>query len=72
MAVEQIKDTMNLWGFLSQGWPYLGALSVVWLTHILARHREKKGLEDKAAHDLILAEKKRLYDQEKAVMLPTY
>ncbi|MDT3587323.1 hypothetical protein ROL70_20320 [Cronobacter sakazakii] len=66
MPVEQIKDTMNLWGFLSQGWPYLGALSVVWLTHILARHREKKGLEDKAAHDLILAEKNRLYDQEKA------
>ena len=60
MPVEQIKDTMNLWSFLSQGWPYLGALSVVWLTHKLARHREKKGLEDNDAHDLILAENNRL------------
>lgn len=48
MAAGPLKESVNIWVFLSQGWPYIGALSVVWLTHILARCREKMAIKDKA------------------------
>ena len=48
MAAGPLKEPMNIWGFLSQGWPYIGALSVVLLTHILARRREILAIKDKA------------------------
>ncbi|GAB7259027.1 hypothetical protein [Dickeya ananatis] len=58
MAAEQLKEAINIWGFLSQGWPYIGALSVVWFTHVLARRREKMAIKDKADLEQIAAEKK--------------
>lgn len=57
MATEQMKQVVNFWGFLSQGWPYAGALSIVWMTHLLTRSREKKAIKEKAQLDEILAEK---------------
>ncbi|MFE4109423.1 hypothetical protein [Kosakonia sp. YIM B13611] len=48
MAAGLLKEPTNIWGFLSLGWPYIGALSVVWLTHILARRREIMAIKDKA------------------------
>ncbi|ATF95381.1 Uncharacterised protein [Cedecea neteri] len=47
MAAGPLKEPMNIWAFLSQGWPYIGALSVVCLTHVLARHREKWAIQEK-------------------------
>ena len=64
MATEQMKQVVNFWGFLSQGWPYAGALSIVWMTHLLTRSREKKAIKEKAQLEEILAEKKRLHEQE--------
>lgn len=63
MATEPLKGALNFWRFLSQGWPYVGALSVVWLTHVLARRREQIAIIEKAKLEQIAAEKKRLHEQ---------
>ncbi|MCF1306886.1 hypothetical protein [Raoultella ornithinolytica] len=57
MTVGVLKEPVNIWGFLSLGWPYIGALSVVWLTHILARRREKMAIKDKAILEQMKADR---------------
>ncbi|MGX2008631.1 hypothetical protein ACWIVX_02010, partial [Enterobacter asburiae] len=57
MTVGVLKEPMNIWGFLSLCWPYIGALSVVWLTHILARRREKMAIKDKAILEQMKADR---------------
>ncbi|HCI6191194.1 TPA: hypothetical protein NPO42_000950 [Klebsiella quasipneumoniae subsp. similipneumoniae] len=64
MATEQMKEVVNFWGFLSQGWPYAGAISIVWITHLFARSREKKAIKEKAQLEQLMAENKRKQEQE--------
>lgn len=67
MTAEQLKVTINVWGFLSLGWPYIGALLIVLLTHGLARRREKIAIKEKANLEQVATEKNKLHEQEQTV-----